>query len=632
MKQRLLLTAGLAAIAAVAALAQDDVSVTKNGGSYKMDNGIVSVTIGSDGRINNMTITGRPNVIGSSGVYFDYTASSNSGLNPTESRIVKQTADYAEVVYSNTTGDLRFDQGFIMRKGISGVYIYVVAHGTESSQEVNLREARVCTRLNSSFVNGYVDDVMCGKIPTNAEMSVAEREENTIQDATYRMADGSIYTKYNWAQYVVNDSLHGLMNYTTGVWNIPCSHEWLNGGPMRQELTVHATSKSPITIQMIQGEHFGGSAQHYEEGESKIYGPFFIYLNKGTSKEDMIADAKAQAAQRSAEWPFAWFEHELYQNERASVRGRLNVTTGQACDSVMLVLAEPGSDPYSQGKGYMFWTLTGKDGSFEIPNVRKGSYTLYGYATKGDVTDQLELEGIEVGDADVNLGTVDWTPVRLEHLLWQIGENNRKSDGFRYSDTCRAYGLWELPPADLDYVVGESDEAEDWYYAQTKNGEWTVTFDVDEALQGNALLTASMAGVTNNPTVAIIVNGERQGEWALRQNDAGIYRSAVLGGKHRVETCEFPASLLKQGTNTVTFAMSGIGKNGGVMWDCIKLEAGSRVVSGIMAPGRAEADAPVELFTVGGQKVGTFKSMNGLDLGRGIYIFRQGGRTGKVAL
>ena len=68
MKKRLLLTAGLAAIAAVATLAQDDVSVTKSGGSYKMDNGIVSVTIGSDGRINNMTITGRPNVIGSSGV------------------------------------------------------------------------------------------------------------------------------------------------------------------------------------------------------------------------------------------------------------------------------------------------------------------------------------------------------------------------------------------------------------------------------------------------------------------------------------------------------------------------------------------------------------------------------------
>lgn len=632
MKQRLLIAAALAAMLGMAALAQDDVYIAKDGESYTMGNGLVELTIGSNGRINNLHLNGKTNVIGSSGVYFDYTAASNTGLNPTESRVVKQTADYAEVVYSNTKADLRIDQGFIMRKGVSGVYVYVVVHGTDKSANVNLREARVCTRLNSSFTNGYVDDTMRGKIPTNREMEEAEKEENTIQDATYRMADGSIYTKYNWAQYVVNDSLHGLMNISMGVWNIPCSHEWLNGGPMRQELTVHATSKSPITIQMLQGEHFGSSAQHYEDGESKIYGPFLIYLNSSYKQDEMIADAKRMASEQQAEWPFEWFEHELYQNERAAVRGRLSVATGQACDSVMLVLAEPGSDPYTQGKGYMFWTLTGKDGSFEIPNVRKGNYTLYGYATKGDVTDQLELEGIEVGDVDVNLGTVSWTPVRLERLLWQIGENNRKSDGFRYSDTCRAYGLWELPLADLNFTVGQSSEAEDWYYAQTKNGEWTVTFDVDEALSGNALLTASMAGVTNNPTVTILVNGKEMGKWALRQNDAGIYRSAVLGGKHRVETCEFPASLLKQGTNTVTFTMSGIGKNGGVMWDCIKLEAGSRVTTGISSAGAAPADGPIELFTVGGQKVGTFGSFSDIKLNKGIYIFRQGSRQGKVAL
>ena len=632
MKQRLLIAAALAAMLGMAARAQDDVYIAKDGESYTMGNGLVELTIGSNGRINNLHLNGKTNVIGSSGVYFDYTAASNTGLNPTESRVVKQTADYAEVVYSNTKADLRIDQGFIMRRGISGVYVYVVAHGSEKSSAVNVREARVCTRLNSSFTNGYVDETMRGKIPTCREMEVAEREENTIQDATYRMADGSIYTKYNWAQYVVKDSLHGLMNINVGVWNIPCSHEWLNGGPMRQELTVHATSKSPITIQMLQGEHFGSSAQSYEDGESKIYGPFLIYLNSSYKQDEMIADAKRMASEQQAEWPFKWFEHDLYQSERATVRGRLNVTTGQACDSVMLVLAEPGSDPYTQGKGYMFWALTAKDGSFEIPNVRKGNYTLYGYATKGDVTDELQFEGVEVGDADVDLGTVDWTPMRLKNLLWRIGQNNRLSDGFHHSDTCRAYGLWEVPPADLNFTVGESSEAEDWYFAQTKNGSWTVTFDVAEAQQGKALLTASMAGVTNNPTVTILVNGEEKGKWSLRQNDAGIYRSAVLGGKHRVETCEFPATLLRVGTNTVTLKMSGIGRNGGVMWDCIKLEAGDRVTTGISSAEATPADGPIELFTIGGQKVGTFGSIRDLKLEKGIYIFRQGSRSGKVAL
>ena len=281
----------MAAMVCIGASAQSDVTLTRNGDSYKMSNGTVSVRIGSNGRISEMTFRGGPNVLASNGVYFDYTADKNDNLNPTTSKIVRQTADYAEVVFSNTTADLRFEQGFIMRKGVNGVYVYVVANGTPTSSGVNLREARVCTRLNSSFVNGYVDEVMNGKIPTNAEMAVAEREENVVQDATYRMADGSIYTKYDWAQYVVRDSLHGLMNVNSGVWNIPCSHEWLNGGPMRQELTVHATSKSPITIQMLQGEHFGASSQRYEDGERKIYGPFLIYLNRG-SQQQMIADAK----------------------------------------------------------------------------------------------------------------------------------------------------------------------------------------------------------------------------------------------------------------------------------------------------------------------------------------------------
>lgn len=211
----------MAAMVCIGASAQSDVTLTRNGDSYKMSNGTVSVRIGSNGRISEMTFRGGPNVLASNGVYFDYTADKNDNLNPTTSKIVRQTADYAEVVFSNTTADLRFEQGFIMRKGVNGVYVYVVANGTPTSSGVNLREARVCTRLNSSFVNGYVDEVMNGKIPTNAEMAVAEREENVVQDATYRMADGSIYTKYDWAQYVVRDSLHGLMNVNSGVWNIP---------------------------------------------------------------------------------------------------------------------------------------------------------------------------------------------------------------------------------------------------------------------------------------------------------------------------------------------------------------------------------------------------------------------------
>lgn len=625
-----LFTLLLSAFVATGINAQDDVTVTRNGNSTVMSNGIVKINIGSNGRISSMTYNGGPNLLASNGIYFDYTADKNTSLNPSTVKIVKQTADYAEVLYSNTSDNIRFEQGFILRKGVKGVYIYVIANGTNSSSTVKLREARVCTRLNNSFLNGYVDDVMQGRIPSNQEMAIAEKDENVIQDATYRMSDGSIYTKYNWAQYIVRDSVHGLMNINTGVWNIACSHEYLNGGPMKQELTVHATSKSPITIQMLQGEHMGASAQYFSEGEQKLYGPFFIYVNKG-SKEEMIADAKQQASLQQQEWPFEWFENPLYPTKRATVNGKLNVTTGQACDSVQVVLAEPGINPYLQGKKYIYWALTDKDGNFSIKNVRDGEYSLYAYATKGDVTDQLEKTGIVVDGKTVELGTVDWTPTCYEHKLWQIGQNNRMSDGFNISDTCRTYGLWELPPANLNYVIGESEPATDWYYAQTKNGVWTVTFNLDDTYTGNAHLTASVAGATNKPKVAVAINGTTKANWNFSTSDAAIYRSAVLGGLHSVQTCEFPASLLKKGTNTVTFTMSGIGKNGGVMYDCIKLEAGEKIITGITDTPKKDTDSKIHIYTLTGMKIGTYDNFNQVPV-KGLYIYHQGSNSGKVIL
>ena len=626
-----LFTTACMAVALTAAAAQDDVKLTKSGMSAAMDNGLVKVAIGTDARIKNMTYKGRSNLMGSNGIYFDYTADKNRALSPSKMEIVRNTPEMCEVLYTNTDGDLQFQQGFIMRKGESGLYVYVIANGTPTSSSVKLKETRVCVRLASTFLNGYVDDSMNGKIPSNSAMATAEKSENTIQDATYRLADGSIYTKYNWANYCERDSVHGLMNTNTGVWNIPCSYEWMNGGPLKQELTVHATSKSPITIQMLQGEHLGAEAQYYQDGERKIYGPFFIYVNSGT-QEEMIADAKAQAHAKRQEWPFEWFENELYPLDRSTVTGRLNITTGQPQDSIRLILAEPGTDPYLQGKGYIYWGDTDKDGNFTIRNVRKGNYTLYGYAMKGEITDELQVADIVVDGETTDLGTVKWAPATYEHKLWQIGENNRMSDGFCMSDAARAYGLWEEVPATLNYIIGESNPATDWYYAQTKNGTWTVTFDLDETYSGKAYLTASAAGATNKPKVAVAINGGNSKTWSFGTNDAAIYRSAVLGGRHWLQTHSFPASALKKGRNTITFTMSGISKNGGVMWDCIKLEAGAKIVpSGITAVNSAADDAPVEIFTLGGVRVGTFRSLGDVRLNKGVYIFRQGGKSGKVS-
>jgi len=554
--------------------AQSNVTATIDTGSRmaSMSNGIVSINISSKGQVSSLSHNGKSLLSNGGKFYFSYNdQSSYYELNPESIRIQKQNDDYAEVAYTHTNGSLILEQGFVMLKVVSGLYSYVTVKGTTTS--TNLREMRIVYRVDPNrFDYGYVSDRMQGYLPTVDVMKAVN--DSPIMDATYQLPDGSIYTKYNWANYNILDSVHGIMSDTEGIWAIPVSNEYMNGGPMKQELTVHATNKTPLVLQMLQGEHFGASAQNYTDGDEKIYGPFFIYVNSGADHNTMIEDAKQQASIQKVQWPFQWFENSLYPPDRSTVTGKLELPSSLPSEGIQVVLAQPGSDIYIQGKDYMFWGLTDENGNFTIKNVRQGSYTLYAYATQGEITGELKIDNVSVSGATSYFGVIPWHPSKYEQMLWRIGENDRLSDGYRYSDTLRNYGLYELPPANHDYVIGTSTMDKDWYYTQTKDGTWTITFNNDQALSGNATLTASIAGVANSPTVNVYVNGSKKGTWSF-SNEASIYRSAVLSGKHTVKTVTFPASILVQGENTFKLTMSNVGNRGGVMYDCIKLEAGA---------------------------------------------------------
>ena len=547
--------------------------------------------INSSGRVSSMTLGGTE-LLSSNGIYFDYTtANGNQGLNPTKVTVIKNTEDYCEVLYSSESGNTIWQQGFIMRKGVQMLYVYVIATGTATSASEPIKEARVCCRTSEAFLNGYVDWRMNGRIPSNSEMTEAEKEANTIQDATYRLTDGSIYTKYNWANYIERDTLHGLRSDKYyGLYNIPVSYEWINGGCERQELTVHATSKSPITIQMLQGEHFGGQAMVLNDGEQKLYGPFAICPTYST---DPVKYARSQAVTETRAWPYQWFENDLYPRERGTVKGHLNVTTGQRNDSVRIVLAqEKGKDPYEMMHGYQFWTLTDKNGDFVIKNVRPGDYNLFAYAKAGEVTDMLEQDDITVTTGNNDLGTITWTPKKYTQMLWMIGQNDRRSSEFHFSDALRQYGLWEQVPATLTYTIGQSNEATDWYYAQTQDGTWTVKFNVDERPAGRVYLTASLAGcASEKASIAVKLNGTVKDTWKPGFKDASVYRSALNSGRHYVYTTDFANTDLKVGTNLLTFQISGTGGKNGIMYDCIKLEAGEPVTNGIATITTNGADA-----------------------------------------
>ena len=96
-----------------------DVKMTVNGMAVTMNNGKIVVSIGSNGRVSSYKYNLSKELLGSNGVYFDYTTSQgNKALSPTKLTVVKDTPDMCEVLYSATSGNTIFEQGYIMRKKI----------------------------------------------------------------------------------------------------------------------------------------------------------------------------------------------------------------------------------------------------------------------------------------------------------------------------------------------------------------------------------------------------------------------------------------------------------------------------------------------------------------------------------
>ena len=575
--KRLHIIAFLLMLMTVQVMAQQ-VRVTVNSdNSAMLSNGTLEVTVNPKGKITGCLYRGE-DLFGKQGtIYFSCNQPNYSELKATKVEVVRQSDDYVEILYTNEMPkNIKWQQGYILRKGVNGIYSYVVAEGV--ADDSYLKEARLVYRLDGDkFTYGYVNEQMQGDFPPVATMKAIERIA-AIQDATFRLPSGEIYTKYNWSNYVADDHFHGMMSDHIGVWAIPVTPEYINGGPLKQELTVHTDTKSPLMLQMFQGEHFGSVHQEYVKGDRKLYGPFLMYFNEGT-RQQMIADARKQTAQQEQEWPFRWFSHDLHDTDRATVTGRIQVTNGFAPARLQVILAEPGKDVNAQGKGYIFWAETDKKGNFSIPKVRRGKYSLYAYALEGENTDQLEHTGIEVKKGGkMNIGTVKWAPKKYENLLWRIGEADRLSDGFKLADSPRAYGLFNLVPDSLTYVVGKSNPAEDWYFIESRKGScWTIVFDLDKTYEGDAHLTISAAAATQKPRMVYELNGQKIGELFYPDSDGSIYRSGVRSGVHQIKVIDFPAKILKKGKNVLTISIPSVKEKGGLMWDCLKLETGKEM-------------------------------------------------------
>lgn len=583
--------------------ANGDVTLTRSGSNNRactIRNDLVSVYINTQGEITSFLLYQNGDGDASHSVQLTtdkgYFSVANSGgavrLSVKAFYEKVNTSDMVEVQYvTPVIGGFEWVIGYVVRRGVAGVYHYVQANCKADGSDYS--ELRMGFRGDASLFNyAYVNDDLQDALPTPADIASATE----VTDATYRLADGSIYTKYDYAAFQKDDYVHGMMGDHVGLWMITPSLEWLNGGPMRQDLTVHATNTTPIALRHFHGNHFGGVSVYMNNGQSKYYGPHLIYANYSnassvaTAHSEMVADAKQRAAVEQSAWPYNWLRDESIK-KRGTVIGQITLSAENAAyfktTKLQVILAQPGSKPMLQGTGYQFWTETDENGNFNINKVREGSYTLYAYALNGAATGYYEKADVAVtANATTSVGTLTWTPDKYgdnSKILWKIGEADHLSMG-KLSGEKRQYGLWNDVPEEVNYTVGSSNLATDWYYAQAHNGNWYIKYQLDDIPTNPLRLTVATAGAANasmkvrsneNRSTYGIGLGNQANEVFRPKHDGSVTRSATLAGRDSVAVFYIPVSTLKKGENYLNLNLWGISENGagGIMYDMIKLES-----------------------------------------------------------
>jgi rhamnogalacturonan endolyase len=230
------------------------------------------------------------------------------------------------------------------------------------------------------------------------------------------------------------------------------------------------------------------------KGESwtKVVGPFLLYCNTGNNPQTIWADALLQQKKEAGKWPYEWVKAEAYANkeQRSTVSGRLvlkdpGMPAGGGMRNVRVGLSAPDyhvttgraaatNAPaditwQTDSKHYEFWVQGDNAGNFSIPNVRAGKYTLHAIAD-GVLGEFAKTEvTVEAGKA-LDLGSLEWTPVRKGKQVWEIGIPNRSGKEFAGGDDYFHDGqnlVYALKfPEDVRYTVGKSDFAKDWFYLQ----------------------------------------------------------------------------------------------------------------------------------------------------------------------
>jgi len=587
-------------------------------------------------------------------------------------------------------GGMDIETRVTLERGVSGFYTYAEYTHQASYPRAGEGESRfILEDINPTFDWISVDEdrnQLMSHAPEDHEIHA--KEQSIYATGIYKNSVEHKYS-YNAPMYKLQAWGWSSTKDHIGVYFMNPSTEYIVGGPERLDLIDHMTAPGAESYRGIlldywtSGHYAGGANNSIPAGEEwrHVVGPIFVYFNRladpkdpsqadldkltATSGSGMPAvpaawhdnslalweDAVAKSKEVKAAWPYNWVEGMDYPHkaERGTVTGQLVLDDPEAASKSLPNLNVGLTSPNYQGNAspragngdivtwphdgehYQFWTVGSADGRFTIPNVRPGTYALRAFANGvlGEY-DRTATVTVEAGKA-LDLGKLDWQPVRYGKQIWEIGYPDRTGDKFFKGDGAN-YWLWGwglrysgLFPNDITYTIGKSDYHKDWFFQEVPHSTtsawlnpaakdpynqrfgwvalptdtkdpwsqwgkgrattWTVKFNMPKAAKGEAVLRIALAGADggngNEPSVAgnlsIGVNGQTVGTIhpvatnALRYNtNKGVWNQYIQ---------KFEAGLLKQGENEMTFTVPAGDVSTGVVWDYLRLELndGSKV-------------------------------------------------------
>jgi rhamnogalacturonan endolyase len=245
----------------------------------------------------------------------------------------------------------------------------------------------------------------------------------------------------------------------------------------------------------------------------------------------------------------------------------------------------------NDAKHYEFWTQGATDGTFTIPNVRPGIYQLHavvdGVLGAYDATANVTI----TPGQKLDLGTIEWKPTHFGQQIWQIGTPNRSAKEFYKGDDHWHWGMYieyaKYFPDDVNFTIGKSDPAKDWYIYQVPHDidnkpdgrdqgratPWTINFTMpaDAPTAGKATLRFGISGSAAR-SLGISVNGTEVGpDTDIGGGGASMMRDGIEGTWVERDF-NFDAALLKPGQNKIVLTIPAGAVGTGICYDVVRLE------------------------------------------------------------